>query len=159
MFVRLNPWIALPFAVLAMLLAGFAYLAFVRPVSQRTALGTIIGKHFVPAETVVRRQGSPRRESWSEQRFEMPDRYRFEILLEGSAETLTYSLPVTAASSYKLGQRVTVVYETRGIPGIWKRNYVRTISPAATRGLHFCAGSDCGSRKLHQATICGETEP
>src|SRR5262245_21952998 len=123
-------WIFISLGIIGILIATLACYAFVRRAPEKTASGTIAAKHFLPAETMVRRQVSPRRQSWSEQKFDLPDRYGFEIRLEGSSEVLTYSVPVEAASGYKVGQRVSVVYESRGIPGIWKKNYVRTISPA-----------------------------
>jgi hypothetical protein len=131
--VQAKLWIPISLGIASLLLAGLTYLSFVRPIASKTATGTIAAKRFLPAETVVRHKVSARRELIPEQKFEVPDRYRFQIRLDGSAELVSYSLPVAAARGYEVGRRVKVIYETRGILGMWKRNNVRTISLVAPR--------------------------
>jgi hypothetical protein len=144
--VQLKLWIPISLGITSLLLASLAYLYFVRPAVSTTAIGTIAAKHFLPAETVIRHKVSARRALMPEQKLEVPDRYRFQIRLDGSAELVSYSLPAIAARGYEVGQRVKVIYETRGILGVWKRNHVRTISLAVPRS---------GNNTLRSGSIYG----
>jgi len=110
--------------------AVLLYMAFVRPAARVSESGVITAKQILPARTIVRRQASPRREMWTTNEFELPDRVGFQIHLEDSSEQVTYALPVSAAAGYEVGQHVNVIYERRSIPLIWSRVYVREIAPA-----------------------------
>lgn len=129
---RVNPRVAMPILLgVAFLMCAAAlllYVAFVRPAARVSESGVITSKQILPARTIVRRQASPRREMWTTNEFELPDRIEFQIRLRESSEQVRYALPVNAAAGYEVGQQVKVTYERRSIPLIWSRVYVRGIA-------------------------------
>ncbi|MCZ2080163.1 MAG: hypothetical protein LC130_34790 [Bryobacterales bacterium] len=134
LWARVNPRVAMPvFFGLALIMCAAAvllYVAFVCPAARVSESGVITAKQILPARTIVRRQASPRRELWTTNEFELPDRIEFQIRLERSSEQVRYALPVNAAAGYEVGQQVNVTYERRSIPLIWSRVYVREMTPA-----------------------------
>ena len=44
----------------------------------------------------------------------------FTVKVDGEPSTAAYSLNTTAAEQFVEGEAVEIVYEVRGIPGIWK---------------------------------------
>jgi hypothetical protein len=58
----------------------------------------------------------------------VPDSVRFTIQLDEPKAEIHYLLEAVAASRFKVGERVIVKYEERGLKPIWSKRYVREIS-------------------------------
>ena len=123
----LPPPLLVGIAILGLILAAGIWFVLVRPVRARSELGTIAGKTFQPSRPYTRVRSGPRREFWSEEKFQIPDSYVFAIRLDDTSE-VHYRLDATAAAEFSIGQKVRVRLEERGIPLLWKRMYVREIA-------------------------------
>ena len=53
----------------------------------------------------------------------------FSIRLDDRPVEAIFSLNTTAAESFETGQRVSIDFEERGIPLVWKRVYVVEMKP------------------------------
>jgi hypothetical protein len=124
----IRPAIAL--AVIAAMVAGGFFYAFVRPVPEQTATGVITARTFAAAETRSRTTPTVRGPSVAERRVELPDRYQFTIRLDGEPMSVRYGIEAHAAEPFAVGQRVTVRYQRRGLRPLWERVYVSTMEPA-----------------------------
>jgi hypothetical protein len=121
---------ALAGAAIALAFAGLAWFILVRPVPERTARGTIMGRHFLPAERVEKSiprttrslEAYPRRIEYN-----LPDRNLFDIRLDGSGAVVRYAADANATRDVEVGRPVRVVYIERIIPLVGKRIYVKEL--------------------------------
>jgi hypothetical protein len=103
-------------ALALLLLAGGIWFVFLRPVPRRVARGVIVGKKFKPATKHVQYPEGGR----APKHIPIAECYVFTVQVDGEPSTAAYSLNTTAAEPFAEGQAVDIVYEVRGIPGIWK---------------------------------------
>jgi hypothetical protein len=118
-------------ALLAAVVAGLLFIIFVRPVEPRTAVGRITEKAFQEARTLTRVNAGPRREVWGTTNRRLPAAFVFTIRLEDGDAELRHWMERVAAEEFQIGDTVTVTYETRGIPGVWVKQYVRKMATHA----------------------------
>lgn len=129
---RVTSTLLIAFSVLALGLGAVAFLAFLRPVRSVSGSGTLGKKAFVPSHTISRYQASSAatRQSWTQEKFTIPDSYVFDIQIDGVAEPIRFSLEKSAGERFQVGQRVRVKYQERGIPLFWKRIMVLEMAAA-----------------------------
>lgn len=118
-------------AVCAALLAGAIYFVLVRPVESRTVSGAIIEKTYADERTITRTNAGPRRELWTQNRIKIPEGYIFTIRLANGGDVY-FMVEKTAGEPFQVGQKVQVSYDERGIPPLWTKRFVRSMTPATT---------------------------
>ena len=119
--------------VAAILLAAFAlsiWLVFLRPVSQKSAIGMITNKTFQPASTYSQYQGGADRGFRGSNQIPIAESYVFDIKVEGMAEPFRMSLNTVASKEIEVGQRVRIEYEQRGVPPFWQKAYALEMKTA-----------------------------
>jgi hypothetical protein len=89
--------------------------------SARTATGTVASKAFKAAET--RNQGRNRQ-------ITTQPSCEFEVNVDGLGEPVHASLNSSAGEPIRVGQRVTVRSERRGVAPLWTTVYVLEMTPA-----------------------------
>ena len=124
--------ILLMFAVVGAVLAGVSWFIFVRSVPVAHADARIRARTFSPAHTISRYQASSAatRQSWNRETFQIPDSYVFDLQIDGLPLAARFSLEKSAGEPFRVGQRVHVTYQERGIPPFWKRVYVLKMESA-----------------------------
>ena len=115
-------WLAI--AAVGGLCALGIWFVFLRPVPRQTAAGVITQKTFKPASTHWVQPTGQRTNFWMPVAMPVTECYVFTIRPDGHAVEAIFSLNTTAAEYFQVGQRVSIDYEERGIPPIWKRAYV-----------------------------------
>lgn len=119
-------------AVVALLAAGAIWFVLVRPVEQQTAAGVIVGRQFAAEETqetTIPRAYKPLERVPQTRTYKLPDRYVYDIILDGRDQPVRYWARVVEGHNMEVGQRVRVVYVQRGIPPFWAKLYVERIEP------------------------------
>jgi hypothetical protein len=124
MNMRMNAYLLLLAAAIAVLFSGTMWYTFVRQTPLVSATGIIASKIFIAARTIQRTQAGPRRESGSQDIFTIPDSYLLEIRVDGPSTIMQYSLAAQGAEKYRVGQKVVVKYAERGFPLMSKRFHV-----------------------------------
>jgi hypothetical protein len=115
-------------AVGAVFALGIWYV-FVRPVPRQSADGVITQKTFKPASTYWQQPTGNRTNFWTPVGIPIAECYVFSIRLDDRPVEAIFSLNTTAAESFETGQRVSIDFEERGIPLVWKRVYVVEMKP------------------------------
>ncbi len=114
--------------ILAAVLAVFAiamWIVFLRPAATVTATGVISSKTFKPAGEYVQYPAGLRRDSfYSPNRIPIAECYILIIHVDELAADVGYAANIPEAETYEVGQRVTLRYQVRGIPGIWRKVFV-----------------------------------
>ena len=113
--------------MLALAAAGVLWYVLVRPVPERQGEGVVTGYGFREAERVEREmphtgrvvETGPRRTAYT-----LPDRYVYDVLLDGREAPVRFSVPSLGAPAFAVGQRVRVTYRERTIPFAGTRVYV-----------------------------------
>lgn len=124
--------ILLLIALVAVLLAAGFYFALVRPLSTGEAAGIITQKIFADERTITRVNAGPRRELWTQNRIRIPAGYIFTIRLADGGD-VHYLIEKTAGERLQVGEKVSVTYDERGIPPLWTKRFVRSMTPAGNR--------------------------
>lgn len=116
----------------AIVLAAFSvgvWLALLRPVEARLAAGIIISKTHKPAGEYAQYPSGLNRESfYGPNRIPVAECYILIMHVDELAADVGYAANVLEAETYKVGQRVSLRYQVRGIPGIWRRVFVIGVS-------------------------------
>jgi hypothetical protein len=119
------------FAGICAVLALMMWVVFLRPAVNRTAQGKITEKIFKPVDQYVQ---YPTRTSassfYAPSVISIAECYVFGIQIDGSSDSVGYSLNTLAASEFDVDQKVRIEYHERGFPGIWHRLYVTKMSRA-----------------------------
>ena len=128
----LDPRIALPLALIMLLVAVSIWYIYLRPVPEKQGTGVITSFQFLPAETVER--SVPRLMRSLEYmprhtRYSLPDRYVYQIGLEPQGIEAMYTVPTPNSPEFEVGQRVKLVYQERYIPFRGRRVFVKEMSP------------------------------
>jgi hypothetical protein len=123
------PALLFTFAGLMILFAAAIFWIFLRPASTQTNGGVITVKKFMDQRTIERMPPGVRREFWSPSRYNLPAGFLFTIRMDNSQPEARYFLDKQAASSFSVGDRVTVSYEVRGIPPLWSKRFMRAMTP------------------------------
>jgi hypothetical protein len=90
-------------------------------VASGSATATIRSKTLVPAWTETRPRSRPQHAR--PEPIHHPESYSFELALDGRDRLARYSLPaVGSARTYRVGQRVRVRWEEKGLPPISRRS-------------------------------------
>jgi hypothetical protein len=116
-------------AVAGVVGAASLWLALLRPAALRESEGTLKAKTFEAGHSVFR-QPAPSQGGTMPPRQDISygDRYVLEIQLDDGTHVLT-SLPDLAGENYRVGERVRVKYQMRGIPPLWRRTMVYETQP------------------------------
>ena len=133
----LNPYIAIPIAVLALAAAGFLWYVMVRPVPEQVAVATVTERGFAEAERVEKSvpqtgrvvETGPRKTAYT-----LPYRHVYTLRLDGRDGPVQHSVQSIGEPEFEIGQRVRVVYQERHIPFLGSRVYVSTINPLDEQG-------------------------
>lgn len=120
--------------ILAAVMALFAlamWVIFLRPAATATATGVITSKTYKPAGEYVQYPAGLRRDSfYSPNRIPIAECYILVIHVDELQADVGYVANIREAENYSVGQRVTLRYQVRGIPGIWRRVFVLGLTQA-----------------------------
>lgn len=130
----LNPYIALPIALLAISAAVAIWYVLVRPVPEQTAVGVVVDRSFQEAERVEKSaphtgrvvETGPRQTAYT-----LPDRHVYTIRLDGYVVPARYALTHAGEPAFEVGDRVQVHFRARHIPFVGQRLYVQEVSGLA----------------------------
>lgn len=117
------------FAGICAVFALMMWFVFLRPAVTKTAQGKITEKIFKPAGQYVQypiRTGGG--SFYAPSVVAMAECYVFVIQIDGSSDSVGYSLNTLAAREFEVGQTVRTEYQERGLPGIWHRIYVTKLT-------------------------------
>jgi len=112
---------------------GFAvviWLAFLRPVPVRSAVGVVRSRALAPAGEYVQYQPGSRSSFHTPTTISMPEHYVLGIQLDGHRTEMRYAANPVEASNFAVGQRVSVEYQERGLPPFWRRSYITDLKRA-----------------------------
>jgi hypothetical protein len=127
-----SPYIALPLALILALFAGVIWYGLVRPVPEKSGGAIIINRTFQAAEKVERSASRTTRSLDrypQELKYMLPDRYVLDIRLDNKNTIVRFWEPALPLQNVEIGQHVNVVYLERGIPFIWKKIFVKQVTP------------------------------
>ena len=114
--------------ILAAVLGVFAiamWVVFLRPATIVMATGAISNKTFKPAGEYFQYPNGARRDNfYGPNKIPIAECYILIIHMDELGADVGYAANIPEAESYDVGQRVTVRYQVRGIPGIWRRVFV-----------------------------------
>ena len=105
------------------------WFAMLRPVPVRTASGVVRCKTFKAAGEYLQYPVGDRSNFRTPTRIAMPEHYVLEIAVDGRSDQFRYAVNGTAATAFEVGQRVTLEFQTRGLPPFWRRIYVLDAQP------------------------------
>jgi hypothetical protein len=128
---KMTQLLMLVLAVVALIFSGAMWFAYVRPASQMSGPGVITEKIARDSRTVQRYQGGPRAESFSQDSIRIPAASVLRIQLEGSSTDGYLALAPAESERYKVGEKVQVLYEKRGLPWMSQRVRIVGITPSA----------------------------
>ena len=103
------------------------YLVFLRPVARQSGAGEITAKTFRPGGTHLQQHPGIGRGFRTPTPIAIAESYSFEIRLDDSREVIRTALDIEQANDFEVGDRVSVEYERRGVPGVWGRVNVLAI--------------------------------
>jgi hypothetical protein len=116
------------FAAICALVAAAMWLAFLRPVEQKTAQGLITHKIFKPAGQYIQYPVGMRENFYTPSTIPIAECYVFVIHVDGLESDVGYALNTVAAQDFEVGQKVSIQYQERSLPLVWKRVYVTQMS-------------------------------
>lgn len=130
----LNPYIAIPIAVLALAAAGMIWYVLVRPTPEKTAVGVIADRTFREEERVEKSvpqtgrsvETGPRRTAYTR-----PDRHVYTITIDGYDTPAHFAVQHIGEPEFEVGQRVHVRFLERRIPFVGRRLYVQEMTGVA----------------------------
>lgn len=103
--------------------------AFLRPAKTTSTVGTIVSKTHKPAGEHFQYPGGLNRDSfYGPNRIPTAEGYVLVIHVELLAANVGYFANIPEADNYEVGQSVSLRYQVRGIPGLWRRVYVVGLS-------------------------------
>jgi hypothetical protein len=100
-----------------------------RPVEPRKARGVITYKVFKPASQHVQYPAGMRSGFYAPNSVPISECYVMVVRVDGLEAPAGFAMNTVAAQPYEVGQTVTVQYEERGLPLLWKRIYVIDMQP------------------------------
>jgi hypothetical protein len=124
----LSPKLTLIFAFLMAVAGACIWYVFLRPVPNKTTMGTIINKTFKPAGTYWQYPAGSNRGFRTPTPIPVAEADIFEIRVDGFEGAFFYPLNTVASRAYDVGTKVRITYQERGLPLIWKRVYVLEMS-------------------------------
>jgi hypothetical protein len=117
------------FAGLAAFFALGMWYTFLRPAETKLATGVITNKTFKPAgEYAQYPAGLNRGSFYGPNRIPIAECYILIIHVDDLAADVGYAANVPEAETYEVGQHLSIRYQTRGIPGIWRKVFVLGLS-------------------------------
>jgi hypothetical protein len=119
----------LAFAAVCAVFAFGMWFAFLRPAEIVLADGVITSKTYKPAGEYVQYPAGLNRDSfYSPNRIPIAECYILIMHVDSLAADVGYAANVPEAATYEVGQHVSLRYQVRGIPGIWRRVFVIGLS-------------------------------
>jgi hypothetical protein len=116
-------------AALLAIFAGVMWYAFLRPVKEETATGTITAKIYKPEGTTTIQQTGANRGFRSPTVVPVADAYIFQIDVSGLDKPAAIALNTILSRDFEVGQHVRVHYVHRGIPPFWRRIVITRMEP------------------------------
>jgi hypothetical protein len=117
------------FAAVCAVFAFGMWFAFLRPVATASASGVITSKTYKPAGEYVQYPAGLNRDSfYAPNRIPVAECYILILHVDQLAADVGYAVNIPEAETYNVGQRVSLRYQVRGIPGIWRRVFVIGLS-------------------------------
>ena len=104
------------------------WLVFLRPAATKAAQGVITYKVLKPAGQYVQYPTFTGGSFYTPNIIPIAECYVFVIQVDPLAASLGYSLNTVASARFEVGQKVNIQYQERGLPGIWRRIYVTSMS-------------------------------
>jgi len=124
----LGQLVLLTFAAIFVLLAAGIWVVFLRPVERRTVQGVITYKIFKPAGQYIQYPVGMRDSFYSPNTIPIAECYVFGIHVNEPVLDVGYVMNTVAATNFEVGQSVTLEYQERSLPFLWKRIYVMRMS-------------------------------
>jgi hypothetical protein len=121
-------YVLLPFAAVCAVVALLLWLVFLRPADRKVGQGAITRKIFKPAGEYVQYPSGMRDAFLAPARIPTGECYIFAVRVDGLSADAGVALNTLAAEEYEVGQRVSIEYQERGLPGVWKKVYVTRMS-------------------------------
>jgi hypothetical protein len=120
------------FAGFCAVFALAVWFALLRPAETKSVAGVITSKVYKPAGEYVQYPAGLRRDSfYSPNRIPTAECYIVIIHVDDLHADVGYAANTIEAGNYNVGQAVSLRYQLRGIPGLWRRFFVLGLSPAA----------------------------
>jgi len=113
-------------AAFCSVLSLLIWFVLVRPVEVKTVRGVITYKTFKPAGEYVQYPQPTRGGFYSPNKIPIAEGYLFGIHVDAISADVGYVLNTVASQSYEVGQNVTIQYEVRGLPLVWK--HIRVVN-------------------------------
>jgi hypothetical protein len=121
----------LAFAVVFAAAAGLIWAAFLRRVPIRQATAEIKTKTFKPAGTYWQQQVGTSRGFRAAIPITVAESYVLEIYSPELGTTGFFAVPPADEGSYRIGQRVMMEYQLKGLPLIGYKTTVLSVRPSA----------------------------
>jgi hypothetical protein len=120
---RMNLYLS--FSALCAVFAVGMWLVFLRPAENKQATGVITSKTFKPAgEYAQFPAGLNRNSFYGPNKIPIAECYILIIHVDDLAADVGYAANIPEAETYQVGQHVSLRYQARGIPGIWRKVFV-----------------------------------
>jgi hypothetical protein len=116
------------FAAVCAAFSLLMWLVFLRPAATKAAQGVITYKVLKPAGQYVQYPTFTGGSFYTPNIIPIAECYVFVIQVDPLAASLGYSLNTVASARFEVGQKVNIQYQERGLPGIWRRIYVTSMS-------------------------------
>ena len=121
--------IYLSFAAICAVFAIGMWLAFLRPAETKLATGVITSKTFKPAGEYAQYPGGLNRSSfYAPNKIPIAECYILIIHVDDLAADVGYAANIPEAENYQVGQHVSLRYQERGIPRLWRKVFVLGLS-------------------------------
>jgi len=110
---------------------GLIWAAFLRPVPVQQTTAEIKAKTYKPAGTYWQQQVGTNRGFRTATPISVAESYVLELYSEQLDSTGFFSVPPPEEGSYRIGQRVTMEYQRKGLPLVGYKTTVLSVRPQA----------------------------
>jgi hypothetical protein len=127
----MSPKVQLISAAIFGLVSLSIWFVFLRQVPIQTAVGTITTKTFKPADVHIQQPTESGRGFRTPSKVPIAESYIFEIQVDGISQIIRASENTVRAGGFSVGDKVSIQYQERGFPLLWKRLYVLSMDASA----------------------------
>lgn len=114
--------------------AAAIWFVFLRPVPMFYRVGTVTAKIYKPAGTYWQYHAGDRQGFKTPTPIAIAECYTLSIQSETTPSLVNLDVNIVEAKQYEIGTRVKFEYCVRGLPLLWSRVYVLSITPAGAVG-------------------------